>query len=66
MAEVYEAGRNLLITGATGAGKSYISNALCIAAIRQFKTNFPFGADSLSAIADWLFRLSGIRISGRH
>lgn len=24
-------GRNLLITGATGAGKSYISNALCIA-----------------------------------
>ncbi|MBR4144890.1 MAG: IS21-like element helper ATPase IstB [Lachnospiraceae bacterium] len=31
-------GRNLLITGATGAGKSYISNALCIAAIRQFKT----------------------------
>ena len=33
-----EEGRNLLITGATGAGKSYISNALCIAAIRQFKT----------------------------
>lgn len=31
-------GRNLLITGATGAGKSYISNALCISAIRQFKT----------------------------
>lgn len=31
-------GRNLLITGATGAGKSYLSNALCIAAIRQFKT----------------------------
>lgn len=31
-------GRNLLITGATGAGKSYISNALCIAAIRQFRT----------------------------
>lgn len=31
-------GRNLLITGATGAGKSYISNALCIAAIRLFKT----------------------------
>ncbi len=31
-------GRNLLITGATGAGKSYLSNALCVAAIRQFKT----------------------------
>lgn len=31
-------GRNLLITGATGAGKSYILNALCISAIRQFKT----------------------------
>lgn len=31
-------GRNLLITGATGAGKSYISNALCISAIRLFKT----------------------------
>lgn len=31
-------GRNLLITGATGAGKSYISNALSVAAIRQFKT----------------------------
>ena len=31
-------GRNLLITGATGAGKSYLSNALCISAIRLFKT----------------------------
>ena len=31
-------GRNLLITGATGEGKSYIANALCIAAIRQFRT----------------------------
>lgn len=28
--------RNILITGATGAGKSYLSNALCIAAIRKF------------------------------
>lgn len=33
-----EEGRNLLITGATGAGKSYLANALCIAALRQFKT----------------------------
>ncbi len=33
-----DAVRNLLIIGATGAGKSYISNALCIVAIRQFKT----------------------------
>ena len=30
-------GRNLLITGATGAGKTYLSNELCIVAIRQFK-----------------------------
>ena len=33
-----EQGKNLLITGATGTGKSYLSNALCIAALRQFKT----------------------------
>lgn len=33
-----EEGRNLLITGATGAGKSYVANALCITALRQFKT----------------------------
>ena len=32
-----EEGRNLIITGATGAGKSYLANALCIAALRQFK-----------------------------
>ena len=31
-------GRNLLITGVTGAGKSYIANALSIAAIKLFKT----------------------------
>ena len=31
-------GRNLLITGSTGTGKSFLSNALCIAAMRQFKT----------------------------
>jgi len=33
-----EDGRNLIITGATGTGKSYLSNALCIAALRKFKT----------------------------
>lgn len=33
-----EEGRNLIITGATGAGKSYLANALCIAALRQFKS----------------------------
>lgn len=30
--------RNLLITGSTGSGKTYISNALCVSALRQFKT----------------------------
>jgi len=33
-----EEGRNLIITGATGAGKSYLANALCIAALRRFKS----------------------------
>nr|WP_288830490.1 ATP-binding protein [uncultured Clostridium sp.] len=33
-----EEGRNLIITGATGTGKSWLSNALCINALRQFKT----------------------------
>lgn len=33
-----EEGRNLIITGATGAGKSYLANALRIAALRQFKS----------------------------
>lgn len=31
-------GRNLMITGQTGSGKSYMANALCISALRQFKT----------------------------
>lgn len=31
-------GRNLVITGKTSSGKSYLSNALCICALRQFKT----------------------------
>ena len=31
-------GRNLLITGASSAGKTYLANALCISALRQFKT----------------------------
>ena len=33
-----EDGRNLIITGSTGTGKSWLSNALCINALRQFKT----------------------------
>jgi len=30
--------KNLLITGPTSGGKSYLSNALCVSAIKQFKT----------------------------
>lgn len=33
-----EEGRNLLVTGVAGSGKTYISNALCICASRQFKS----------------------------
>ncbi len=31
-------GRNLLITGNAGTGKTYLTNALCICALKQFKT----------------------------
>lgn len=31
-------GKNLLITGMTSSGKTYLSNALCISALRQLKT----------------------------
>ena len=31
-------GKNLIITGKTSSGKSYLANELCISALRQFKT----------------------------
>ena len=52
-------GRNLLITGATGAGKSYISNALCIAAIRQFKTAKYIRANTMMSEMDQA-RIKGV------
>lgn len=36
--EWIEQGKNLIITGKTSSGKSYLANALCICALRQFKT----------------------------
>lgn len=33
-----EQGRNLMITGQTGSGKSYLASALCVCALRQFKS----------------------------
>lgn len=36
--EWIEQGRNLMITGKTSSGKSYLANALCISALKQFKT----------------------------
>lgn len=33
-----EEGRNLLVTGVAGAGKSYFVNALCVKALHDFKT----------------------------
>lgn len=33
-----EHGKNLIVTGKTSSGKSYLSNALCICALRRFKT----------------------------
>lgn len=35
--EWIEQGKNLVITGKTSSGKSYLANALCICALRQFK-----------------------------
>lgn len=31
-------GKNLLITGMTSSGKTYLSNALCVSAVQQFKS----------------------------
>ena len=42
-----EEGRNLLITGLTGAEKSYFANVLGILAIKQFKTVKYFKCDLL-------------------
>ena len=36
--EWIEQGKNLVITGKTSSGKSYLANALCICALRQFKS----------------------------
>jgi DNA replication protein DnaC len=36
--EWIEQGKNLVVTGKTSSGKSYLSNALSICALRQFKT----------------------------
>lgn len=36
--EWIERGRNLIVTGQTSSGKTYLSNALCICALRSFKT----------------------------
>lgn len=36
--EWIDQGKNLVITGKTSSGKSYLANALCICALRQFKT----------------------------
>lgn len=36
--EWIEHGRNLIVTGQTSSGKTYLSNALCICALRRFKT----------------------------
>ncbi|MCC8067104.1 MAG: ATP-binding protein [Clostridiales bacterium] len=40
-------GKNLLITGMTSSGKTYLSNALCISALRQMKTVLYIRANTL-------------------
>ena len=65
-----EEGRNLIITGATGAGKSYLANALCIGALRQFRFAKCIRANTLmnelerarlkSEYLDYVNRLAGL------
>ena len=42
-----EQGKNLVITGKTSSGKSYLANALAICALKQFKTVRYFKASGL-------------------
>lgn len=55
-----EEGRNLLVTGVTGAGKSYCANALAINAIKQFKTVLYIKSNML------LNELESSRINGKY
>lgn len=40
-------GKNLIITGQTGPCKNYLANALCIIALRRFKTAWYMKASKL-------------------
>lgn len=52
------AGRNLLITGKTGAGKSYYSNVIAISALREFNTVRYYKAREL------IYQLEKARLEG--
>ena len=53
-----EEGRNLLITGKTGAGKSYYSNVIAISALRKFKTVY------YCKTRDLIYQLEKARLEG--